>query len=293
MSVSYWHPNPLFPHMIEDADEGVGGLGAYDATVARIQQTLKSLGFNPGKVDGLWGKNTKQAVRDFRAAAGLDTDPGRQTQADYLGRDLEVALFGAVEGGRGGAATPVVPRPSVSDRLRPTGGVKADVLVPLPADAVGVGGGLSTPVLIIGGAGLLLILYSLSRKPGGGEATAGFGGIGAIYQRRHYEDAVRRLTESNAGEKEIQRYIDRFSSDNPRFREDFFRAALEGKRRPRSRMPRRTLYQRRHYEDAAKLLAESGASGSRIEREIREFQQQNPSFKPSRFRAAIARYAKR
>lgn len=37
-----------------------------------IQQKLNDLGFNAGKVDGIFGKRTEQALKDFQAALGLE-----------------------------------------------------------------------------------------------------------------------------------------------------------------------------------------------------------------------------
>lgn len=42
--------------------------------VGRIQQALKDKGFDPGKVDGIWGRNTIAAVKQFQAQQGLEVD---------------------------------------------------------------------------------------------------------------------------------------------------------------------------------------------------------------------------
>ncbi|VAW46357.1 hypothetical protein MNBD_GAMMA04-1749 [hydrothermal vent metagenome] len=42
--------------------------------VLEIQSTLKSNGFNPGKVDGFIGKSTMRAVKKFQKAYGLPVD---------------------------------------------------------------------------------------------------------------------------------------------------------------------------------------------------------------------------
>ena len=62
-------------------------------TTLQIQSLLTYLGYDPGDVDGIPGRNTRQAVLSFQAAEGLETDgsPGPLTQA---------ALLDAVESGR-------------------------------------------------------------------------------------------------------------------------------------------------------------------------------------------------
>jgi peptidoglycan hydrolase-like protein with peptidoglycan-binding domain len=39
-----------------------------------IQRALRKAGFDPGKVDGLLGKQGREAVKDFQTANGLDAD---------------------------------------------------------------------------------------------------------------------------------------------------------------------------------------------------------------------------
>lgn len=62
-------------------------------TTKQIQALLTYLGYDPGEVDGLTGKNTRRAVLAFQTAEGLETDgsPGPMTQA---------ALLDAVAAGR-------------------------------------------------------------------------------------------------------------------------------------------------------------------------------------------------
>ena len=52
----------------------------------QIQALLVYLGYDPGEVDGLPGKNTRRAVLSFQAAEGLETDgsPGPMTQERLL-----------------------------------------------------------------------------------------------------------------------------------------------------------------------------------------------------------------
>ncbi|MCX5708045.1 MAG: peptidoglycan-binding domain-containing protein [Candidatus Omnitrophica bacterium] len=39
-----------------------------------MQTALKNAGFDPGSADGKLGKKTRQAIRDFQRANGLDAD---------------------------------------------------------------------------------------------------------------------------------------------------------------------------------------------------------------------------
>jgi peptidoglycan hydrolase-like protein with peptidoglycan-binding domain len=51
--------------------------------VRRIQQRLRELGFEPGPVDGIWGEQTRAALRAFQEARGLEPtgDPTEPTLA--------------------------------------------------------------------------------------------------------------------------------------------------------------------------------------------------------------------
>ncbi len=42
--------------------------------IIEIQQTLAQLGFRPGPLDGIWGRQTAAAVRAFQTASGLEPD---------------------------------------------------------------------------------------------------------------------------------------------------------------------------------------------------------------------------
>lgn len=52
----------------------------------QIQQLLDYLGYSPGAVDGIMGKNTRAAIQAFQAAEGLTVDgiAGANTQAQLL-----------------------------------------------------------------------------------------------------------------------------------------------------------------------------------------------------------------
>src|SRR5205085_9540785 len=54
--------------------------------VRRIQQMLKEKGFDPGEIDGIWGRNTIAAVRQFQAKQGLEVD-------GVVGPNTTAALF--------------------------------------------------------------------------------------------------------------------------------------------------------------------------------------------------------
>jgi hypothetical protein len=44
------------------------------STLAGVQQALKHLGYDPGKIDGIDGPNTKASVKSFQTAAGVNAD---------------------------------------------------------------------------------------------------------------------------------------------------------------------------------------------------------------------------
>lgn len=46
----------------------------YDPAIERLQEQLRTLGFDPGPVDGYWGVRTKTAVRAFQRSCGLTPD---------------------------------------------------------------------------------------------------------------------------------------------------------------------------------------------------------------------------
>ncbi len=48
--------------------------GSQGASVRRLQEQLKSAGYNPGAVDGVFGAGTARAVRQFQRARGLEAD---------------------------------------------------------------------------------------------------------------------------------------------------------------------------------------------------------------------------
>ncbi len=43
----------------------------YDSEVYQVQKALKSLGYNPGPLDGLWGESTRNAIEQYQRDSGL------------------------------------------------------------------------------------------------------------------------------------------------------------------------------------------------------------------------------
>ncbi|MCL4763580.1 MAG: peptidoglycan-binding protein [Burkholderiales bacterium] len=57
---------------------------AHDAsTVRSLQAALRERGFDPGPVDGVWGPQTEDALRDFQQSLGLAASgqPDAQTMS--------------------------------------------------------------------------------------------------------------------------------------------------------------------------------------------------------------------
>jgi hypothetical protein len=65
--------------------------------VKSMQEALTYLGFDPGVIDGLWGKNTSQAVRNFQVKYHLSNTGGRELetmtaiQAAYYEREQKAS----------------------------------------------------------------------------------------------------------------------------------------------------------------------------------------------------------
>ena len=45
--------------------------GSYEPEVFQAQKVLRVLGYNPGKLDGIWGKVTQRAIESFQRDSGL------------------------------------------------------------------------------------------------------------------------------------------------------------------------------------------------------------------------------
>jgi uncharacterized protein (TIGR02594 family) len=59
-----------------------------DNAILAIQTALRRAGFDPGELDGIWGRDTIGAVKRFQASKGLKID-------GTVGVDTRAALFGA------------------------------------------------------------------------------------------------------------------------------------------------------------------------------------------------------
>lgn len=64
--------------------------------VTRLQKALARLGFSPGRIDGIFGSNTKAAVVEFQRSKGLETDGivGKKTAAALNAALAEHAVSG-------------------------------------------------------------------------------------------------------------------------------------------------------------------------------------------------------
>ena len=58
----------------DDLADGFLKEGGKGDKIAALQKTLKNVGVDPGKPDGVFGPKTKQAVTAFQKKMGLDTD---------------------------------------------------------------------------------------------------------------------------------------------------------------------------------------------------------------------------
>lgn len=70
--------------------------GSRGDEVRQIQTRLKELGYNPGTIDGIYGKNTQNAVKSFQRDKGLSVDgiAGSQTL-----KALGISSGGSTSGG--------------------------------------------------------------------------------------------------------------------------------------------------------------------------------------------------
>lgn len=62
------------PQVITNISVKPRGEGTYSGRMKDIQQALKNAGYYDGKIDGIKGKGTRKAIRDFQKANGLKVD---------------------------------------------------------------------------------------------------------------------------------------------------------------------------------------------------------------------------
>lgn len=67
-----------------------------DAAVAQAQQQLKTLGYDPGPVDGLWGPKTAAALQQFQKAQGLAVT-GRLDEQSKMQLSIQAARNNAAD----------------------------------------------------------------------------------------------------------------------------------------------------------------------------------------------------
>ena len=70
-----------------EQQERRGHIGSQQADVRQVQERLKDAGFNPGPVDGQFGPQTREALKEYQKAHGLP----QTGQLDEPTRDLLMA----------------------------------------------------------------------------------------------------------------------------------------------------------------------------------------------------------
>lgn len=93
-----------------------GDKGTY---VTRLQTRLTELGYDPGKIDGVYGTKTVAAAAEFQVTAGL-ADPDPEKQGLEMTREMLILLFDPIN-------APVKGQPTVAPTAPP-------VPTPAPAD---------------------------------------------------------------------------------------------------------------------------------------------------------------
>ena len=74
VGLGVWSIIPKNPDTIQVAYAQTVSVGSTGATVKTIQQKLKNWGYYTGKVDGIFGSQTKEAVKYFQRKNGLKVD---------------------------------------------------------------------------------------------------------------------------------------------------------------------------------------------------------------------------
>lgn len=97
-----------------------GDKGTY---VTRLQTRLKELGYDPGKIDGVYGTKTVAAAAEFQVTAGL-ADPDPKKQGLEMTKEMLILLYDPTNAPHQGQPT-AAPTPAPTDAPIPT---------PAPAD---------------------------------------------------------------------------------------------------------------------------------------------------------------
>lgn len=112
-------------------------------TILQVQLLLKYLGYNPGVIDGVFGVNTRTAVREFQANAKISVDgvPGPNTYAALkkavMNDSFYVAPATAVTSSASNGFTPRLSRPEAGNpyyNTRSKGGY-SDAIAGSPTDS--------------------------------------------------------------------------------------------------------------------------------------------------------------
>lgn len=73
-----------FKTKVKNSNGKSSGGSSGSSGIKQLQKDLKELGYKPGKADGIDGKNTQSAVKEFQKAEGLSVDgiAGKDTKAE-------------------------------------------------------------------------------------------------------------------------------------------------------------------------------------------------------------------
>jgi peptidoglycan hydrolase-like protein with peptidoglycan-binding domain len=71
-----------------------------EAQVRNVQQTLKQKGFDAGEVDGIWGENTRAALKSFQQAQNIEAT-GQLDRNTLIALELEGGLMDQGQTGTG------------------------------------------------------------------------------------------------------------------------------------------------------------------------------------------------
>lgn len=103
----------------------VASAQGYDnATVLKVQEELKALGYNPGPLDGMWGRKTKRALKKFQYDRGLSLSGKLDSQTKE-----ELGLITVEKDAAEPSATKDVAAPSVPKDM-PDSNISTEVAAP-------------------------------------------------------------------------------------------------------------------------------------------------------------------